>query len=126
MKSGKMRVSNVKVIDADIHEFLVEGGTLLIYFTSETKITNLDGEEFIYDENPNAKDCGLPIGTVVKIYFDSVEYGNDGMADQLYAKEVIPQNESITKSKQKWRQGALHVAIFRFLQSGRKSHNYLL
>ncbi len=83
-----------KVIDADIHEFLTEGGSLLIYFTSETKITTLDGEEFNYDdENPNAEDCGLPIGTVVKICFNSVEYGSDGMADRLYATEVIPQEE---------------------------------
>ena len=81
-----------KVIDADIHKFLAEGGTLLIYFTGETKVTTLDGEEFIYDdENPNAEDCGLPTGTVVQIYFDSIEYGNDGMADRIYAKEVVPQ-----------------------------------
>ena len=80
-----------KVIDPDIHEFLVKGGTLLILFTTETRITALNGEEFIYDDqNSNAEDCGLPIGTVVKIYFDTIEYGENNMADRMYAKEVMP------------------------------------
>lgn len=81
-----------KVIYPDIHNFLREGWELLIQFESETKVTTVDGKEFIYDEqNPNAEDCGLPIGTIVQVYFKSVEYNDGGMADRIYAREIIPQ-----------------------------------
>lgn len=83
-----------QVIDADIHEFLTEGGTLFIQFEAATRVTTTDGTEFAYDEqNPNAEDCGLPVGAIVKINFSAVEYDGSGMAERIYAQEVIPQGE---------------------------------
>ena len=48
--------------------------------------------DFKYDsENPNAPDCGLTVGTQVKLFFDCVNYKSDGMAHSLQATEIIPQ-----------------------------------
>ena len=80
------------IIDSDIHEFITEGYSVLIIFNETTKVTTLDGSEFLYDEeSPNAPSCGLPVGTTVEIYFGGVNYKDDGMAHSLDAKEIIPQ-----------------------------------
>ncbi len=79
------------VVDPDIHEFITEGYSVLILFKGDIKVTTLDGSAFQYDdENPNAEDCGLPVGTTVKIYFTDVNYKSNGMAHSLGAQEIIP------------------------------------
>lgn len=80
------------VVDPDIHEFIAEGYSVLILFNENTKVSTLDGNEFQYDsENPNAKNCGLSIGTTIRIFFTGVNYKDDGMAHSLDAAEIIPQ-----------------------------------
>lgn len=84
------------VVDPDTHEFISEGYEVLILFNGNIKI---DGTDFKYDtENPNAPECGLSVGTQVKVYFDAVNYKdyNDGtgMAHSLGANEIIPYNSA--------------------------------
>ena len=77
------------VVDADIHQFIAEGYDVLIEFNANTKIGGVD---FKYDEeNPNAQECGLAVGTQVELYFNGVNY-KDGeqMAYSLVATEIIP------------------------------------
>lgn len=78
------------VVDADIHTFITVGGDVYIEFNDNTKV---NGTDFKFDsENPNAQECGLTVGTQVKLYFDAVNYkdGQD-MAYSLGATEIIPQ-----------------------------------
>lgn len=76
------------VVDPDIHKFIYEGYEVLIKFNDDIKIS---GTDFIYDtENPNAPDCGIPVGTQVEVYFGEVNYkeGNE-LAHSLQANEIV-------------------------------------